>query len=284
MTTSEKGRSPDLTVSQAETYAAWFSCLSDPTRVRALSAIATAAGGSIRLGELAAWLGISQSACSHHVSRLADAGFVLVAKVGTTSEITVDVASCTGFPHAADVVLGAMEQRPGSRAGPADGVDTRAMADTDVVAVRDIYAAGIATGTATFETEVPSADDLLSKWIPGQRWVATIGDAVVGWAAISPVSARACYSGVGETSVYVSESWRAQGVGKALVGRQVTEADRGGLWTLQTSIFPENRASLRLHHAVGFRTLAVRERIAQRNGVWRDTVFLERRRHARAPA
>ncbi len=103
---------------------------------------------------------------------------------------------------------------------------------------------------------------------------------MVGWAAISPVSGRACYSGVGETSVYVAESWRGRGVGATLVNRQVLEADRGGLWTLQTSIFPENRASLRLHHVAGFRTLAVRERIAQQNGVWRDTVLLERRSRA----
>lgn len=149
-----------------------------------------------------------------------------------------------------------------------------------MAAVRDIYAAGIATGNATFETDLPSADVLLSKWIPEHRWIATIGADVVGWAAISPVSGRACYSGVGETSVYVAESWRGRGVGATLVNRQMLEADRGGLWTLQTSIFPENRASLRLHHVAGFRTLAVRERIAQQNGVWRDTVLLERRSRA----
>ena len=57
--------------------------------------------------------------------------------------------------------------------------------------------------------------------------------------------------------------------------RQVTEADAGGLWTLQTSIFPENRASIALHHAAGYRTLAVRPRIAQLDGVWRDTVLLD---------
>jgi L-amino acid N-acyltransferase YncA len=92
------------------------------------------------------------------------------------------------------------------------------------------------------------------------------------------VSSRPCYSGVGETSVYVAEGSRGQGIGKALMYRQVTEADAGGLWTLQTSIFPENRASIALHHSAGYRTLAVRSRIAQLDGVWRDTVLLERRR------
>lgn len=91
------------------------------------------------------------------------------------------------------------------------------------------------------------------------------------------MSTRDCYAGVAETSVYAGADFRGRGVGKALVHKQVNAADDAGLWTLQTSIFPENRASLALHHAAGFRTLGVRERIAQLRGVWRDTVFLERR-------
>ena len=120
--------------------------------------------------------------------------------------------------------------------------------------------------------------ELRTRWLPEHRWVAEIEGRVVGWTATNPVSARACYAGVGETSVYVAEDARGQGVGKALMYRQVTEADAGGLWTLQTSVFPENRASIALHHSAGYRTLAVRSRIARLDGVWRDTVFLERRR------
>ena len=144
--------------------------------------------------------------------------------------------------------------------------------------VRDIYAEGVATRNATFETVVPSARKLAEKWLPEHRWVAEHDGTVVGWAAAAPVSDRECYAGVAETSVYVTESARGRGVGKALLHRQVTEADRSGLWTLQTSIFPENRASIALHHSAGYRTLAVRPRIAQLDGVWRDTVLLERRR------
>ena len=101
---------------------------------------------------------------------------------------------------------------------------------------------------------------------------------IVGWAAASCVSKRDCYAGVAESSVYVGEGFRGRGVGKALLHKQVTVADTAGLWTLQTSIFPENRAGIALHHAAGFRTLGVRERIATHHGAWRDTVFLERRR------
>lgn len=99
MTTHDDRLAPDPTVEGAKTYAAWFACLSDQTRVLALSAVATAAGGSILLDDLARRLGISRSTCSRHVSRLADVGFVRVGKVGRTSESSVDLASCTGFPH-----------------------------------------------------------------------------------------------------------------------------------------------------------------------------------------
>jgi L-amino acid N-acyltransferase YncA len=144
--------------------------------------------------------------------------------------------------------------------------------------VRRIYTEGITTGDATFETEVPQRKSLDAKWLPGHRWVAEIDGVVAGWAAATPVSGRDCYSGVAETSVYVGADFRGRGVGKALLHKLITAADDSGLWTLQTSIFPENRVSLGLHHSAGFRTLGVRERIAQHNGVWRDTVFLERRR------
>jgi L-amino acid N-acyltransferase YncA len=151
------------------------------------------------------------------------------------------------------------------------------MTEQDWPHVRRIYAEGIATGDATFETTVPDAGELDRRWLPGQRWVAEVDGRVAGWASLSPVSDRSCYAGVAETSLYVGEGFRGRGVGTALIGRQVAEADSAGLWTLQTAIFPENRASLALHRSAGFRTVGVRERIARLAGVWRDTVLLERR-------
>ncbi len=156
-------------------------------------------------------------------------------------------------------------------------VSTRPVTEVDLPAVLAIYDEGIATRNATFETELPTADQLRARWVPGLAWVAELEGVVVGWTAVSPVSARECYAGVGETSVYVAGSARGRGVGKKLLHTQVTEADRAGMWTLQTSIFPENRASLALHRSAGYRTLAVRSRIARLDGVWRDTVLLERR-------
>lgn len=154
----------------------------------------------------------------------------------------------------------------------------RELADADWDAVRRIYAEGIATGNATFETEVPRREVLESKWIPGHRWVAEIDGRIAGWSAATPVSARECYAGVAATSLYVGDGFRGLGVGKSLLHEQVGAADACGLWTLQTSIFPENEASIALHRAAGFRVVGTRERIALHHGVWRDTVLLERRR------
>jgi L-amino acid N-acyltransferase YncA/DNA-binding transcriptional ArsR family regulator len=263
---------------EAEEYAEWFAVLADPTRVRLLHTLSTSRTGAMRVGDLARALEVSQSTCSHHVELLRKVGFVVVDKVGTSSMVSVNAACCTGLPHAADVVMGTLSAPPCCPEDlPADVV-TRPTSDEDLPAVLAIYAEGLVTRNATFETQVPTAEQLRSRWLPGASWVAVLDGEVVGWTAITPVSARECYSGVGESSVYVAERARGRGVGKALLFTQVTEADRAGLWTLQTSIFPENRASLALHHSAGFRTLAVRRRIAQLDGEWRDTVLLERRR------
>jgi L-amino acid N-acyltransferase YncA/DNA-binding transcriptional ArsR family regulator len=265
-----------LPTQDAATYAEWFACLAEPTRVRLLHAVATHDGG-ITVGSLTQLLGISQSTCSHHVRKLAEIGFVRVRKDGKNSIVTVNAACCSGLPHAADVVMGALTARSCCPSDLPDDVTVRALEAADWPAVRRIYAQGIATGDATFETEVPTTRALEAKWMHGHRWVAEVDGQLAGWTAISPTSARDCYAGVGETSVYVGEDFRGRGVGKTLLYKQVTAADDAGLWTLQTSVFPENRASLALHHSAGYRTIGVRERIAQQHGVWRDTVLLERR-------
>lgn len=265
-----------LSPADSATYASWFACLADPTRVRLLHTVATA-GSAITVGELAAQLGISQSTCSHHLRKLADVGFVLPRKEGTTTLVTVNAACCTGLPHAADAVMGVLSPRPCCPDDLPSDVVVRPLAAGDWPAVRRIYGEGIATGDATFDTEVPSRAALDAQWLPGHRWVAECDGQIAGWAALSPTSSRSCYAGVAENSVYVGDGFRGRNVGRALMYRLVTEADAGGIWTLQTAIFPENRASLALHYSAGFRTLGIRERIGQRDGVWRDTVLLERR-------
>jgi len=151
------------------------------------------------------------------------------------------------------------------------------MTRDDWPAVETVYAEGIATGHATFETAAPGWDEFDRGRHCEHRFVAVESGVVVGWAALSPTSARACYAGVAEHSVYVTESARGRGVGRALMNALVESADASGIWTIQTSIFPDNEASVALHERLGFRVVGRRERIAQLNGVWRDTLLLERR-------
>ena len=154
----------------------------------------------------------------------------------------------------------------------------REMVAADWPAVAAIYAAGIATGNATFETEVPSFQRWDAGHLPRPRLVAVdADDRVVGWTALSPVSDRRAYAGVAEESVYVAPAAAGRGVGLALLRRLLAEADQAGLWTVQTGIFPENQASLALHRRAGFRVVGVRERLGQLGGRWRDVVLLERR-------
>jgi L-amino acid N-acyltransferase YncA len=156
-------------------------------------------------------------------------------------------------------------------------VTVRPLRPGDYPAVARIFAEGIATGDATFETTVPDWEAWDAAHLPEHRLVAELDGEVAGWVAVVPYSRRAVYRGVGEESVYVAEAARGRGVGRALLGALVESARAGGLWTLQAGIFPENSASLALHHSLGFREVGVRERLGQLNGAWRDVVLLELR-------
>lgn len=153
------------------------------------------------------------------------------------------------------------------------------MSEADASDVLRIYAEGIATGDATFQTEVPSWPAWDAAHLARPRLVARASDGrIAGWSALSPVSSREVYRGVVEESVYVSEGARGQGLGRALLMAMVEASEDAGIWTLQAGIFPENVASLRLHEACGFRVVGVRERIGRSaSGAWRDVVWMERR-------
>jgi L-amino acid N-acyltransferase YncA len=143
--------------------------------------------------------------------------------------------------------------------------------------VARIFEEGIRTGNATFETTPPTWEAWDAGHLADHRLVVTLDGDVVGWAALSGVSDRACYSGVAEHSIYVAERVRGLGFGRQLLAALVAAADAGGVWTLQSGVFPENEASLALHLSLGFRVVGVRERLGRLDGVWRDVVLLERR-------
>jgi L-amino acid N-acyltransferase YncA len=141
-----------------------------------------------------------------------------------------------------------------------------------------IYQAGLDGGNASFETVAPSWPRWAADHLPQHRFVALAPDGtVLGWVAASPVSGRCVYAGVLEHSVYVHPDHQGRGIGAVLLDAYVAATEAAGVWTLQSGIFPENTASLALHHRAGFRVVGTRERIGQHHGVWRDVVLIERR-------
>jgi phosphinothricin acetyltransferase len=143
--------------------------------------------------------------------------------------------------------------------------------------VRVIYAEGIATGHATFEAQTPTWQEWDARHLPYSRLVARADDTIKAWAALSPVSSRFVYAGVAETSIYVGESHRGEGIGKALLDALITDSEHNEIWTLVAGIFPENNWSLAMYKQCGFREIGRRERIGKMRGAWRDIILLERR-------
>ncbi|WP_179488796.1 GNAT family N-acetyltransferase [Microbacterium immunditiarum] len=157
------------------------------------------------------------------------------------------------------------------------------MTAADWPAVERIYAQGIEDGEATFEVATPSWTAFDAGKLHELRFVAVDETgAIVGWIAASAVSARPAYRGVVEHSVYIDRAARGRGIGRLLLDAFIDAAEHAGIWTIQSSIFPENAASVRLHEAAGFRVVGRRERIARSGtgphaGAWRDTLLIERR-------
>jgi L-amino acid N-acyltransferase YncA len=151
------------------------------------------------------------------------------------------------------------------------------MSPADWPEVERIYLEGIETGMATFETQSPGWESWDAGHLEIGRLVAKVEDKIVGWAGLSAVSKRQAYKGVAEVSIYIGKDFRGKGVGKALFRALIDQAQVTGFWTLQSSVFRENVATIVLHKSMGFREIGYREKIAQLNGVWRDTVLLERR-------
>jgi L-amino acid N-acyltransferase YncA len=157
------------------------------------------------------------------------------------------------------------------------GVELRDLEAADWDAVANIYWDGIRDGLASFETAIPSWEEWAAEHPAGLRLVAEAGFAIAGWIAAAPVSTRRAYRGVVEHSVYVATDWRRKGIGRLLLEGLIERTEAAGIWTIQTNVFPENGASLALHLSCGFREVGARERIGKRDGLWRDTVLLERR-------
>jgi L-amino acid N-acyltransferase YncA/2-polyprenyl-3-methyl-5-hydroxy-6-metoxy-1,4-benzoquinol methylase len=160
-----------------------------------------------------------------------------------------------------------------------DGVRIRPMRAADAGEVLAVYQAGLDTGQASFETAAPPWEAFDAGKLPLHRHVAVDAATgrMLGWTAASPVSGRRVYAGVIEHSLYVDPACQGRGIGGALLAALIASSEDAGIWTVQSGVFPENEASLRLHEGAGFRVVGVRERVGCHHGRWRDTVLIERR-------
>jgi L-amino acid N-acyltransferase YncA/DNA-binding transcriptional ArsR family regulator len=284
---------------EAEDYAAWFRALADGTRVKIVSLLARH-GRPMKVAEIVAAVQVGQSTVSQHLKVLAAVKFVLAERRGTARYYRINAVCVNLFPTAAGLVGGLaapLPARPDQELlplapfpGPAElaapaaifgpiGLAIRPMCAADAEPVLAVYQAGLDAGDASFETGAPSWAAFDAGRLPGHRHVATADDTgeLLGWAAVSPVSGRSAYAGVVEHSVYVAPGARGRGVGAALLQALIDSTEAAGIWTIQSGIFPENAASLRLHARKGFRAVGVRERIGCHHGRWRDVVLVERR-------
>src|SRR6516164_8945249 len=280
---------------EAEDYAAWFRALADGTRVKIVSLLARH-GRPMKVAEIVAAVQVGQSTVSQHLKVLAAVRFVLAERRGTARYYRINAACVSSFPTAAALVGGLAAPLPEYPEqvflpslppfpGPV-GLAIRPMLSADAEQVLAVYQAGLDAGDASFETAVPSWAAFDAARLPGHRHVATADDTaeLLGWVAAGPVSSRGAYAGVVEHSVYVTPEARGRGVGGALLRALIGSTEAAGIWTIQSGIFPENTASLRLHVREGFRVVGVRERIGHLNGRWRDVVLVERRSSVAGPA
>jgi phosphinothricin acetyltransferase len=143
--------------------------------------------------------------------------------------------------------------------------------------ISQIYEEGIKTGNATFQSSASSWEEWDKSHFQHSRIVALLGSEIVGWAALSPVSSRCVYGGVAEVSIYVAAKARGNGVGEALLNELILQSEQQGIWMLQSGIFPENIASIKIHEKCGFRIVGFREKIGKMNNIWRDNLLLEKR-------
>jgi len=153
----------------------------------------------------------------------------------------------------------------------------REITQHDSSRILEIYKQGLDTGNATFETEVPPWTEWDLKYHTHSRFVYVENEQILGWVALSPVSKRAAYKGVAEISIYIDTGALGKGIGSILMDKVIKSSEEQGIWTLFSSVFPENTATINLHEKFGFRSIGTRERIARHHGKWRDTILLERR-------
>lgn len=159
-----------------------------------------------------------------------------------------------------------------------DKIIVRNMNTSDWEAVSNIYQQAIEAHDVTFHNFVPAYEEWDKSHAKECRIVAELGNAVVGFVAISKTSGRDCYSGVVDLSIYIDYNHHNKGIGSLLMKELIEQSENMGYWTLQAGIFEVNKASISLHEKFGFRIIGYREKVAKTmDGLWMNTILAERR-------
>jgi L-amino acid N-acyltransferase YncA len=156
-------------------------------------------------------------------------------------------------------------------------MQVRSATSKDAAAIANIYNQGIEDRVATFETRPRSADDV-HAWLDGVHAVLVVENdhEIIAFASSFAYSARECYAGIAECSVYVRRDMRARGAGRLALETLIRAAEEAGFWKLVSRVFVENKPSRALIGSLGFREVGIYEKHAKLDGVWRDVIIVER--------
>ncbi|WP_088329777.1 arsinothricin resistance N-acetyltransferase ArsN1 family A [Lacimicrobium sp. SS2-24] len=149
---------------------------------------------------------------------------------------------------------------------------------SDIPAIRDIYNAGIASGTGTFETR-PRKNKEISAWLKVDNLypllVAEHNAQVLGFARLFEYRPRPCYAGIAEFSIYLDDTAQGKGTGTQLLSELLSTATIWGFHKVVSRIFTFNHASRALCKKLGFREVGIYEKHGQIDGKWLDVVIVE---------
>ncbi|MFT4262441.1 MAG: GNAT family N-acetyltransferase [Nocardioides sp.] len=149
----------------------------------------------------------------------------------------------------------------------------------DAAACAAIYAPYVAHTPITFETEVPGVEEMTRRIAQAQErhvWLVLEEDGVVtGYAYGGSFKSRAAYDWAVEGSVYLDESSRGGGRGRALYAELIERLAALGYRRFIGVIALPNEASLRLHRSFGFADVGTLHRVGWKHGAWHDVAYLE---------
>ncbi len=156
-------------------------------------------------------------------------------------------------------------------------MQVRSATPNDAATIAAIYNQGIEDRIATFETRFRTSEDV-QAWFDERHPVLVVeqDDEIVAFASSSAYSARDCYAGIAECSVYVRRDMRHLGAGRVALQSLIDAAEAVGIWKLVSRVFIDNTASRKLIGSLGFREVGMYEKHGKLDGVWRDVIIVER--------